>query len=74
MEHNYFEFAVTKNCDWTETETVFVKAVSSHDAIKYMLKITCPTKIRPFVDFKFRTALPECCLPFNAFIFFPSQA
>lgn len=71
MECNYFEFAVTKNCDWTDTKTIFVKTISSHDAIKYMLELTCPTKeFRPFVDFKFRTALPENCLPFNAVILF----
>lgn len=69
MDYNYFEFGVTKTIDWCDVETVFVKCISSGEAIRHMLKLTSPVKTdREFVDFKFRTALPECRLPFNPVI------
>lgn len=67
---NFYEFATTKTVDWLDIKTVYVKTVSSHEAIRLMLKLTCPTNtLRPFVDFKFRTAIPECCIEKNAVIF-----
>lgn len=67
---HYFEFAVTPFVDWKEVLTIFVKASSSHDAIKYLLKFTDEDNIDcPFADFKFRTFVPECCLPNNAVIY-----
>ena len=67
---HYFEFAVTPFIDWKEILTIFVKAESSHDAIKYLLKVTDEDNIDyPFADFKFRTFVPECCLPNDAVIY-----
>ena len=67
---NFYEFGVTKTVDWSDVKTAYVKTASSRDAIRLMLKLTCPTNIlRPFIDFKFRTAIPECCIENNAVIF-----
>lgn len=60
---NYYEFGVTTTIDWTRADTVYVKAESSHDAIKFMLTQTSDEdENHPYADFKFRTAIPECCM------------
>lgn len=67
---HFSEFAVTETIDWCDVKTVYVKAASSSDAIRFMLKLTCPSNPdRPFVDFKFRTAIPECCIESDAVIY-----
>ena len=67
---NFYEFATTETVDWSVVKTVYVKTASSHDAIRFMLKLTCPSNLlRPFIDFKFRTAIPECCIENNAVIY-----
>lgn len=66
---HFFEFGVTSYEDWRDVQTVYVKAESSHEAIKFMLNICQMDEIFSFIDFKFRTALPECCIENNATIF-----
>lgn len=72
---HYFEFAVTPFVDWKEISTVFVKAHCSSDAIRYLLTLTDEDdKDFPFADFKFRTAVPECCLPCDPVVYYaPSK-
>lgn len=67
---NFYEFGVTQTIDWCDVKTVYVRTASSSDAIRFMLKLTSPSNmLRPFVDFKFRTAIPECCIENNAVIY-----
>jgi hypothetical protein len=62
-----FEFGVTTFIDWRDVETVYVKAESSSDAIKFMHTLTDEDdENKPYADFKFRTFIPECCLPVDA--------
>jgi hypothetical protein len=61
-----FEFGVTTFIDWRNVETVYVKATSSSDAIKFMHTLTDEDdETKPYVDFRFRTSVPECCLPID---------
>lgn len=62
-----FEFGVTTFIDWQNVETVYVKAASSSDAIKFMHTLTDEDdEKKPYADFKFRTFVPECCLPVDS--------
>ena len=62
-----FEFGVTTFIDWRNVETVYVKAASSSDAIKFMSTLTDDDdENKPYTDFRFRTSVPECCLPVDA--------
>lgn len=71
---NFYEFGVTTTIDWQNVETIYVKAESSHDAIKYLLKLTDEdNEDKPFADFKFRTAIPECCMLNNVEILDSTQ-
>lgn len=77
---HYFEFAVTPFVDWKEISTVFVKAHCSSDAIRYLMTLTSASDCDlnndkfPFADFKFRTAVPECCLPCDPVVYYaPSK-
>lgn len=54
---------MTPFIDWSEIQTIYVKAHCSSDAIRYLLTLTNEDDREfPFADFKFRTAIPECCL------------
>lgn len=72
---HYFEFGVTPFIDWREVQTIYVKANSSSEAIRYLLTLTNEdNESFPFADFKFRTALPECCMSSDPVIYYaPSK-
>lgn len=66
---HYFEFGVTPFIDWRESETVYVKAPTSGDAIKFMHTLTDEDdNNKPYADFKYRTSVPEACLLNNVSI------
>lgn len=71
---NFYEFGVTSSIEWQDIQTVYVKADSSHDSIKYLLTLTDEDDInKPYADFKFRTAIPECCMLNNVEILEATQ-
>ena len=63
MEPNHFEFAVTRHIDWRDRETIYVKALTSHEAIDYMRSITDDEDDnKEFADFIYRCYVPESAL------------
>lgn len=72
---NFYEFGVTQTIDWCDVKTVYVEAESSHEAIKFMLTLSSASNCDrenekfPFADFKFRTAIPFCCIELGATIY-----
>jgi hypothetical protein len=68
---NYFEFGTTVDVDWSRTETIYVKALTSSIAAKYLKQFADNEDgvEKDFVDFIYRCSVPGCCLPKNAIIY-----
>ena len=50
--------------------TVFVRANCSGDAVKFMHNLVSDEDENfPFADFRYRTAVPEICLPVDPIIY-----
>jgi hypothetical protein len=73
MTTHFFEFGATTTIDWTDVETVYVKASCLHDALNCMRSKTDSEDIddgeKEFADFAYRTTVPEVCLLNNIRIF-----
>lgn len=73
---HYFEFGATTTIDWTDVETVYVKASCLQDALKCMRSMTDDednNETKEFADFTYRTTVPEVCLLNGIRIFYADE-
>lgn len=63
MQTLCFEFIVTRKIDWSDKHTIYVKAFSSRDAIRYMDGITdSKDDEKEFADFRYLCYIPDSSL------------